>query len=72
MGGVGFVAQESPLYASLSVADHLRLGTHLNPGSDSSFARQRIADLGLDPSRPAGKVTVSIGLIRYRHRMESP
>jgi ABC-2 type transport system ATP-binding protein len=29
---VGFVAQDTPAYATLSVADHLRLGAHLNPG----------------------------------------
>src|SRR6266536_6310168 len=29
---VGFVAQDSPTYAGLSVADHLRLGARLNPG----------------------------------------
>ncbi len=32
---VGFVAQDTPLYAALSVADHLRLGAHLNPGWDA-------------------------------------
>src|SRR4051812_26875707 len=29
---VGFVAQDAPVYAGLSVADHLRLGARLNPG----------------------------------------
>src|SRR5882757_10074913 len=28
---VGFVAQDAPTYANLTVADHLRLGAHLNP-----------------------------------------
>ena len=28
---VGFVAQDTPTYAGLSVADHLRLGARLNP-----------------------------------------
>src|ERR1700722_13319741 len=32
---VGFVAQDTPTYAGLSVADHLRLGAHLNPGWDA-------------------------------------
>jgi ABC-2 type transport system ATP-binding protein len=27
---VGFVAQDTPTYAGLSVADHLRLGAHMN------------------------------------------
>lgn len=28
---IGFVAQDAPVYAGLSVADHLRLGARLNP-----------------------------------------
>ena len=28
---VGYVAQDTPTYAHLTVADHLRLGRHLNP-----------------------------------------
>jgi ABC-2 type transport system ATP-binding protein len=54
---VGFVAQETPTYARLSVADHLRLGTHLNPGWDASLARHRIEELGLDPAQRAGKLS---------------
>lgn len=29
---VGFVAQDTPTYSGLSVADHLKLGAKLNPG----------------------------------------
>ena len=51
---VGYVAQDTPTYAGLSVADHLRLGAHLNPGWDAGLAQSRIEQLGLDPSsRPA-------------------
>jgi ABC-2 type transport system ATP-binding protein len=57
LGRVGFVAQETPLYASLSVADHLRLGAWLNPGWDSVSAARRIAELGLDPKQRAGKLS---------------
>ena len=61
---VGFVAQEMPLYASLSVADHLRLGAALNPGWDAALAQARIARLGLDSSSararsPAGSARSS-------------
>src|SRR6266542_5377617 len=38
---VGYLAQDAPLYAGLSVADHLRLGAHLNPGWDAELARRR-------------------------------
>jgi ABC-2 type transport system ATP-binding protein len=54
---VGFVAQDTPAYARLSVADHLRLGAHLNPGWDASLARRRISELGLDPAQRAGKLS---------------
>src|SRR6516164_6829373 len=35
---VGFLAQGPPTYAGLSVADHLRLGAHLNPRWDKTLA----------------------------------
>ena len=35
---VGYVAQDTPIYASLSVADHLTLGAKLNPGWDAELA----------------------------------
>jgi ABC-2 type transport system ATP-binding protein len=54
---VGFVAQDTPTYAGLSVADHLRLGAHLNPGWDAGLARDRIERLGLDPAQRAGKLS---------------
>jgi ABC-2 type transport system ATP-binding protein len=57
LAGVGFVAQDSPTYAGLSVADHLRLGAKLNPGWDAALARDRIQRLGLDPARKAGQLS---------------
>lgn len=54
---VGFVAQDSPLYASLTVADHLRLGARLNPGWDDALARRRIDRVGLDPGQRAGRLS---------------
>src|SRR5271168_3565341 len=54
---VGFVAQDTPTYAGLSVADHLRLGAHMNPGWDGALAERRIAGLGLDPAQKAGKLS---------------
>ncbi len=54
---VGFVAQDTPTYAGLSVADHLRLGAHMNPGWDNELAERRITQLGLDPSQKAGKMS---------------
>jgi ABC-2 type transport system ATP-binding protein len=54
---VGFVAQDSPTYSGLTVADHLRLGARLNPGWDAAMARDRIERLGLDPRQRAGKLS---------------
>lgn len=54
---VGFVAQDAPIYSGLTVADHLRLGAHMNPGWDAAVAEHRISRLGLDPEQKAGKLS---------------
>jgi ABC-2 type transport system ATP-binding protein len=54
---VGFVAQDTPVYAGLSVANHLRMGAYLNPGWDSELAASRIDQLGLDPRQRAGSLS---------------
>jgi ABC-2 type transport system ATP-binding protein len=57
LGRVGFVAQDAPTYPALSIAEHLRLGERLNAGWDAAFAAKRIADLGLDLSQRAGRLS---------------
>jgi ABC-2 type transport system ATP-binding protein len=57
LGRVGFVAQETPTYPNLSVADHLRLGAWLNARWDRGLAERRIAELGLDPRQRAGRLS---------------
>jgi ABC-2 type transport system ATP-binding protein len=57
LGKVGYVAQDAPIYAGLSVADHLRLGAHMNPGWDASVATERIRQLGLAPKQKAGTLS---------------
>jgi ABC-2 type transport system ATP-binding protein len=54
---VGFVAQDTPAYAGFSIADHLRLGAHLNPAWDEPYAQARISKLGLDPKQKAGQLS---------------
>jgi ABC-2 type transport system ATP-binding protein len=54
---VGFVAQDAPVYAGLSVAGHLRMGAWLSPGWDSDLAARRISRLGLDPRQRAGSLS---------------
>jgi ABC-2 type transport system ATP-binding protein len=54
---VGYLAQDVPLYAGLPIADHLRLGAHLNPGWDAKLAQARIERLDLDPRQKAGTLS---------------
>jgi ABC-2 type transport system ATP-binding protein len=57
LGRAGFVAQDTPVYARLSVAQHLRMGAWLNPGWDRQLADSRIEQLGLDPRQRAGTLS---------------
>jgi ABC-2 type transport system ATP-binding protein len=57
LGRVGFVAQDTPTYAGLTVADHLSLGGWLNPRWDNAMAERRIGQLGLDRKQRAGKLS---------------
>jgi ABC-2 type transport system ATP-binding protein len=54
---VGFLAQESPTYARLTVGQHLQMGEWLNPRWDADLARRRIAELDLDPRQRAGTLS---------------
>jgi ABC-2 type transport system ATP-binding protein len=54
---VGYVGQDTPTYANLSVADHLRIGAHLNPAWDATLAAERLEQLGLDPAQRAGRLS---------------
>ncbi len=54
---VGFLAQESPAYARLTVAQHLQMGRWLNPSWDDAFATSRIDELGLDRRQRAGSLS---------------
>ncbi|GAA2243593.1 ABC transporter ATP-binding protein [Streptomyces amakusaensis] len=54
---VGFVAQNTPVYGSLTVAEHLRLGASMNPSWDPALAQRRIGEAGLDPARKAGQLS---------------
>ncbi len=54
---VGFVAQDAATYAGLSVADHLKLGSTMNPKWDNELARGRINQLDIDFKQKAGKLS---------------
>jgi ABC-2 type transport system ATP-binding protein len=54
---VGFVAQDTPTYAGLSVGKHLLMGAYLNANWDHDLAKGRIDQLGLDPRQKAGSLS---------------
>ncbi len=54
---IGYVAQDTPVYARLTVAEHLRLGGWLNPRWDREMAERRIAEAELDPGQRAGRLS---------------
>jgi ABC-2 type transport system ATP-binding protein len=54
---VGFLSQDAPVYAGLSVADHLRFGTRMNRSWDAELARDRIERLDLDLGQKAGSLS---------------
>jgi ABC-2 type transport system ATP-binding protein len=54
LDGIAFVAQDTPLYKSLSAADMLHLTRNLNRRFDQAFAESRLAELGIPLQRTAG------------------
>ncbi len=57
LNGIAFVAQDTPLYKNLSVADMLHLTRNLNRHFDHASAVARLAQLGIPPKRKAGKLS---------------
>jgi ABC-2 type transport system ATP-binding protein len=57
LDGIAFVAQDTPLYKSLSAADMLQLTRSLNRSFDLAAAKVRLAELGIPLGRKAGKLS---------------
>jgi ABC-2 type transport system ATP-binding protein len=57
LDGVAFVAQDTPLYKNLSVADMLHLTRNLNWRFDQHYAEIRLGELGIPLKRKAGKLS---------------
>jgi ABC-2 type transport system ATP-binding protein len=57
LDGIAFVAQDTPLYKNLSVADMIYLTRSLNRRFDQRYARARLDELGIPPKRKAGKLS---------------
>jgi ABC-2 type transport system ATP-binding protein len=57
LDGIAFVAQDTPLYKNLSVADMISVTRSLNRRFDQPYARARLEELGIAPKRKAGKLS---------------
>jgi ABC-2 type transport system ATP-binding protein len=57
LDGIAFVAQDTPLYKNLSVADMLYVTRSLNRRFDQPYAQARLDELGIPPKRRAGKLS---------------
>src|SRR5580704_11219171 len=57
LDGIAFVAQDTPLYQNLSVADMIYITRSLNRRFDQPYARARLDQLGIPPRRKAGKLS---------------
>jgi ABC-2 type transport system ATP-binding protein len=57
LDGIAFVAQDTPLYKSLSAADMLHLTRNLNRRFDQRYAETRLGELGIPLGRRAGKLS---------------
>ena len=57
LGEIGYLAQDIPLYRRWSVADHLRMGSHLNPGWDDAAAVARLTGLRIPLDQKVGTLS---------------
>jgi ABC-2 type transport system ATP-binding protein len=57
LAGIGFVAQESPLYRDFTARELVTLGGKLNRTWDAELARERLSALGIAPNLPVGKLS---------------
>jgi ABC-2 type transport system ATP-binding protein len=57
LAGIGFLAQEIPLYRRFTAEDHIGIGAHLNPGWDAGSVRDRLRSLNIPLDRAVGKLS---------------
>ena len=57
LDGIAFVAQDTPLYKTMSAGDLLHLTRNLTHRFDQSYAQARLAELGIPLKRKAGKLS---------------
>jgi ABC-2 type transport system ATP-binding protein len=57
LDAIAFVAQDTPLYKTLTAADMISITRSLNRRFDQPYARARLAELGIPPKRRTGKLS---------------
>jgi ABC-2 type transport system ATP-binding protein len=57
LDGIGFVAQDTPLYKNLSAADLIHLTRNLNRRFDKGYAEQRLGELRIPLRQKAAKMS---------------
>src|ERR1700745_1484935 len=57
LDGIAFVAQDTPLYKNLTVADMIYVTRSLNRRFDQPYAKARLDDLGIPLTRRAGRLS---------------
>jgi ABC-2 type transport system ATP-binding protein len=57
LAGIGYLAQEIPLYRRLTAEDYIRAGARLNDRWDSAASRARLRELGVPLGRAAGRLS---------------
>ena len=73
LGAIGFVAQDAPLYPTLTVADTVRLASNLSDRFDVADARARLAGLDIPLRQKVGKLSggqhtqVALAITLARH-----
>ena len=57
LAGIGFLAQEIPLYKRFTADDHIGIGAHLNHRWDAASARDRLRSLRIPLDQAAGSLS---------------
>ncbi len=57
ISGIGYLAQEIPMYARLNAKEHIAMGQHINDSWDSELATKRLNELSIPLDRPVGKLS---------------
>jgi ABC-2 type transport system ATP-binding protein len=57
LANIGFVAQDTPVYRDFTADELVRMGGKVNRRWDATLARARLAQLGIPPRKPVGKLS---------------